>query len=46
MSGVLDVTPSVSTMVMEEEITLVAGVDGGFGVVARGVASGAVYLLA
>lgn len=39
MSGVLDVTPSVSTMVMEVEIALAAGVDSGFSVVARGVAS-------
>ena len=39
VSGVLDVTPSVSTMVMEEEIALAAGVDRGFSVIAKRVAS-------
>ncbi|GJT24288.1 hypothetical protein Tco_0894225 [Tanacetum coccineum] len=45
VSRVFNVTPSIGTVVMEEEVALLTGVDRGFGVVTRGVAARTVYLL-
>lgn len=46
MRWVFYITAGVGTVVMEEEVALVTGVDGGCSVVTGGVAAGAVDLLA
>lgn len=45
MTWVFYITAGVGTMIMEEEVALVASVDGGGGVVTKRVAAGAVDLL-